>query len=56
MEVLMIFLSSVTVFDDALIRRAEGHSRLRLPVEVVPPNDGFVPTSRLWTAFDRHLR
>jgi hypothetical protein len=56
MEVLMTFLSSVTVFGDALIRRSEGHPRLRLPVEVVPSNDGFVPARRLWTAFDRHLR
>ncbi len=34
------------VFGDALMRLAESHPRLRLAVEVVPPNDGFVPDPR----------
>src|SRR5258708_35566153 len=34
------------VFGDALMRLAQSHPRLRLAVEVVPPNDGFVPDPR----------
>jgi hypothetical protein len=32
-----------TVFDDALMRHAASHPRLRHAVEIVPRNDGFVP-------------
>ena len=35
-----------TVFDDALMRHAESHPRLRLAIELVPLNDGFVPDRR----------
>jgi hypothetical protein len=33
----------MTVLDDAYIRRADGRPGLCPAVEVVPPNDGFVP-------------
>jgi hypothetical protein len=35
-----------TVFHDALMRRAQSPPRLRLAVELVPLNDGFVPEHR----------
>ena len=46
----------MTVLDDAYIRRADGHRRLRPAVEVVPPNDGFVPPGTGEPAIARYLR
>ena len=36
-------MSLVTVLNDVHMRVADGHPRQRVDVEVVPPNDGFVP-------------
>jgi hypothetical protein len=45
-----------TVFDDALIRHAGSHPRLRQRVEVVPSNDGFVPPVGPGEAISPYLR
>jgi hypothetical protein len=41
---------------DTVIRRAGGPSRLRAGIEVVPPNNGFVPERYPGLRNRRHLR